>query len=332
MQLQFYSEGDQFAASTGSNVNNGAGTSTFDYPPTATSDLFITSKDGDPDPRVFEVGDVYEVSWSGMGGGATIVDAVVIRSDSAGDGGAVVFEGVDENGDVAQVVWTPDFDLNGWYFDNFSGGNSPGFYTTDQNSEYTHKYVCFAADTQIATPFGVQRADRLRVGDPVLTLDGGVQRLVWVGKKYLPSGCGQGPIEFEAGALGNDMPLRVSPMHRVLVRSPMAELLFGSHEVFVPAKIWSVVGRATHCAEAPVTYVHLMCHDHQVLWAQGVGCESLLASDMAQSVDRELAGIGTMRTARRALTLQEALVLFDADPSVQAVRAAENHRDMQWAA
>ncbi|ATG49617.1 hypothetical protein CEW89_19855 [Celeribacter ethanolicus] len=43
----------QFAASTGSNVNSGPGTSQFDYPPTSTNSLTIESQEGDESPYVF---------------------------------------------------------------------------------------------------------------------------------------------------------------------------------------------------------------------------------------------------------------------------------------
>lgn len=108
----------QFAAATGSNVNNGPGTSTFDYPPQSTSNLVITSQAGDSTPFIFSPGDTYTISFSGNGG-TTINNATVLRSDDIDMGGdqgyAVVFEGIDTNGDLTQVVWTPEFDLETWY-------------------------------------------------------------------------------------------------------------------------------------------------------------------------------------------------------------------------
>ena len=119
---------NEFALSTGSNVNSSPGRSKFDYPPTSSTNLTVTSQEGDTDPNLFEVGETYTVSWSVASSG-TILDATVIRSDDApsGGGGVIVFEGLDENGNLAQVVWTPSFDLETWYFDNFNGGCHPNF-------------------------------------------------------------------------------------------------------------------------------------------------------------------------------------------------------------
>ena len=37
----------------------------------------------------------------------------------------------DENGDPAQIIWTPDFNLEGWYWDNYTPNLEPGFYVVD---------------------------------------------------------------------------------------------------------------------------------------------------------------------------------------------------------
>lgn len=175
MTLTIYALDDQFAASTGSNVNSGPGTSTFDYPPNSSKDLVISSQPGDPSPYIFSPGDTYTVSFGGNGG-ATIENATVIRSDPIsvnGDSGyAVVFEGLDSNGALVQVVWTPEFNLETWYWDHYSGGNPPGFYTADA-SPTTYQMVCFEAQTPIATPDGPRAAHLLRPGDRVMTRDHG---------------------------------------------------------------------------------------------------------------------------------------------------------------
>lgn len=72
---------NEFAAATGSNVDITASTSRFGNPPTGSKNLVITTKPGEDDPRLFEIGDTYDVSWGGQSGSGTIIDAVVIRSD-----------------------------------------------------------------------------------------------------------------------------------------------------------------------------------------------------------------------------------------------------------
>ncbi|MEZ5714708.1 MAG: hypothetical protein R3D85_05800 [Paracoccaceae bacterium] len=127
MAFSFYALDNEFAVSTGSNVNSSPGHSDFDYPPTSSRDLIITTHDDDDDPRLFEVGDTYDVSYGGPGGAHTLTDAVVIRSDAApGGGGVIVFEGLDEDGNLTQVVWTPDFDPGNLVFRQFRRRSAAG--------------------------------------------------------------------------------------------------------------------------------------------------------------------------------------------------------------
>lgn len=327
MVKTFYGIDTEFAASTGSNVNTGAGTSTFDYPPNGTFDLIVTSRPDDKNPNLFELGETYSVQFSGKGGGAILKDATVIRSDAAPDnGGIVVFEGANADGETVQVVWTPGFDLENWYWTNFDAGASPGFYTTDRDATYTHKYVCFAAETRIATPRGYIPAGDLSRGDAVFTLDGGHREILWAGSRAVTGSGANCPVVFEAGSFGNDRRLRLSPQHRVLLRSPLAELMFGSQEVLVPAK--SMINghkiRFTPCAA--ITYVHLLLDSHQILMAEGgAACESLLPGDMCETILAsempEIASAmapGLYRAARPILTFREARCIAGAGLPINA--------------
>lgn len=312
MAFSFYALDNEFAVATGGNVNYAPGLSRFDYPPTSSKDLVVTTKDGDTDPRHFELGDVYEVQFGGNGG-ATLTDAVVIRSDAApGSGGVIVFEGTDENGDLAQVVWSPGFDLETWYFNNFSGGNSPGFYTSDQNAAYSHEFVCFAAETRIATPQGQRRIDRLVPGDMVLTQDAGPQPVLWSGRRRVPGLGAMCPVTCAPGALGNSRHLRLSPQHRVLVSGPQVALHFGWDEVLVPVKAL-IDGQAIRRSPCSiVTYVHIRLAAHHLVRAEGAACETLLTGDAAARVlltADEPFSVPPMRSARPILTVREGTVL-----------------------
>lgn len=301
---------NEFAVATGGNVNTGPGISTFDYPPDGTFDLLVTSHEGDTNPNLFQIGESYTVSWTGNGGGGLLEDAVVVRSDLAPNGGGiVVFEGLDQNGDLAQVVWSPGFDLESWYWANFNHGASPGFYTTDRTASYTHQFVCFAAGTGIATPKGARRVETLEPGDRVETRDHGVQRVLWAGRRVVRGIGADAPVRFAPGSIGNRDMLLLSPQHRVMIRSPMAELLFGAHEVLVPAKAM-IDGRAIRAAPvARVTYVHLLLERHALLDAAGgAPCESLFPGDVTMGLLRaELPeGLPRYRAARLMLTYREA--------------------------
>lgn len=280
MAFQIFGIDNEFAAATGSNVDTSPGKSRFDNPPNGSKDLIITTKDGDPDPRLFEIGDTYEVSWGGSGGGGTILNAVVVRSDPApGGGGIIVFDGVDENGDPAQIIWTPGLDLEGWYSDNYNPSAEPEFFTTDQDAAYTHSFVCFADTTRIRTPQGEREAGLLQAGDLVTTLDGGDVPLLWTARWTGAGTADAAPVCFAPFSIGNRYALHLSQQHRVLVSSPRLQLLFGLEEALAPARAF-VNGHSIRLSECQeITYVHLMLPTHHILEAEGALCESLYLGD-----------------------------------------------------
>ncbi|MGC9420610.1 MAG: Hint domain-containing protein [Rhodovulum sp.] len=144
--------------------------------------------------------------------------------------------------------------------------------------------VCFAAGTRVATPAGPRAVETLRPGDAVLTLDGGVEPVLWAGETRVGAAAAMADrrlraIEIGPGALAASLPecpLRVSRQHRVLIRSPIAARMFGSAEVLIAAaQLEGLPG----IREAPVlgetVFVHLLLPDHAILLAEGVGAESL---------------------------------------------------------
>ena len=310
MPLTIYATDEEFAAATGNNVNITDNTSVFDNPPNAFSDLVITANEGDDDPRSFEIGDTYDLSWNGNGGGGTIEDATVVRSDMApGGGGIIVFEGYDEYGELTQIIWTPDFTLEKWYWDNYTPSAEPQFYVEDTDTTYTHEFICFAEDTRIETPLGGIRAGDAWEGDLLQTLDAGPQPAIWVHRRVVRGRGVNAPVLFTPGAIGNHAPLRLSQQHRVLVRSPMAELMFGSAEVLVPAKALAN-GDTIRIDPCPtVAYVHMLLPAHHLLFAEGALCESLLPGDIAQQRSDLPADRAAYLPARPVLSYAEAAAL-----------------------
>ncbi len=143
--------------------------------------------------------------------------------------------------------------------------------------------VCFARGALILTDRGERPVEDLCVGDRVQTLDHGWQPIRWTGWQSVDADalaqsdqfC---PIRIGAGALGQDLPhvdLVVSPQHRILVRSRIAQRMFGAAEVFVPAvRLLGLPGIAR--AEAvSVDYFHILLDRHEVLIANGAAAESL---------------------------------------------------------
>ncbi len=134
--------------------------------------------------------------------------------------------------------------------------------------------ICFAKGTRIRTPNGDVAIEHLQIGDRVVTLDHGPQVIRWIKATTVPGRGAYAPIRFRAGTLGNLRDLIVSPNHRMLVDTARAELLFGTSEVLVPAKAL-VDGKGVEIAPVDeVTYIHLMCDAHEVIYAEGAATES----------------------------------------------------------
>jgi hypothetical protein len=144
--------------------------------------------------------------------------------------------------------------------------------------------VCFLAGTLIETPDGPRAVQDLTAGMSVLTLDHGAQPIRWIGRSTV---CGLGrlaPIRIGAGVLGNRRDLLLSPNHRVLLRSTMAELCFGAHQVLVPAKalVDGVAVRQESMLRAE--YLHLMLDGHQMVFSEGIATETLFTGSMTQDI------------------------------------------------
>lgn len=155
---------------------------------------------------------------------------------------------------------------------------------------------CFVSGTMIATVDGMRPVETLKIGDLILTEDDGPQPLRWIGmRKVVAEGC-FAPIAIEANSLGDHGALRLSPQHRVLVRDPAAEILFGNAEVLIAAKDL-VNGASIRVVEGGhVTYVHILFDRHQVVRAEGLATESFLPgphvmNTMEEAVQAEILAI-----------------------------------------
>ncbi len=149
---------------------------------------------------------------------------------------------------------------------------------------------CFTRDTLIGSPSGSIPIHDLRKGDQVLTLDHGAQSVRWIGSRKLnrielartPR---LRPICIAAGALGCGLPkrdLRVSPQHRMLIRSTIADRVFGENEVFLPAtKLVGLPGITVDTTVRSVEYFHILLDRHEVLFAEGAPAESLFTGPEA---------------------------------------------------
>lgn len=144
--------------------------------------------------------------------------------------------------------------------------------------------ICFVTGTQILTPGGLVAVEDLVAGDRVVTRDHGAQPIRWIGSSTVSPGRmairpDLRPVLIRKGALGEEQPnrdMQLSRQHRVLIRDWRAEMLFGSGEgVLVPAVALCNDGTITEQRpDAPVTYVHMLFDDHEIVYADGIETES----------------------------------------------------------
>lgn len=183
---------------------------------------------------------------------------------------------------------------------------------------------CFVAGTMIRTPRGDVMVERLRPGDLVLTKDHGPQPLRWIGRRRVDAVGALAPIHIRRNTFGTHGPLRVSPLHRILIRDRLAELLFGEPEVLVCARDLVNDHSVRPRGGGQVTYVHLMFDQHQVIFSEGLPTESFLPGPQTnQLFEQEIVaeickifpeidpdtGRGYSPAARRTLKPYEAAVL-----------------------
>ena len=144
--------------------------------------------------------------------------------------------------------------------------------------------ICFAAGSLIATPQGELQVEDLRVGTGVLTRDHGIKEIRWIGVQKLGAAAlatnpNLRPIRVRAGALGKDTPtmdLLVSPQHRILLRSRIAQRMCGATEVLVAAKqLLQLEGVDIAHDMQEVEYYHFLLDHHEIVFANGAETESL---------------------------------------------------------
>lgn len=183
---------------------------------------------------------------------------------------------------------------------------------------------CFVAGTLIATPDGERPAEDLMPGDLVLTQDDGPQPLRWIGTRIVEATGDFAPIHIRAGTFGKHRDLLVSPLHRVLIRDNLAEILFGESEVLVAARDLVNDRSVLRREGGQVEYVHLMFDRHQVVFSEGLETESYLPGPQTSksfnagmleeisSIFPEIdpaTGKGYSQAARRTLKRYEANIL-----------------------
>ena len=155
---------------------------------------------------------------------------------------------------------------------------------------------CFTAGCRLRTDRGDIEVEKLVAGDLLITHPSGNQTacaalpIVRIFTRTVTSYSIRRnpklrPIRITAGALGLGLPKRdllVSRQHRMLVQSKIAERMFGSLEVLIPAiKLTTLPGIFVDENVEEVDYLHVLLDRHEVIFAESAPTESLFAGPEA---------------------------------------------------
>jgi hypothetical protein len=198
-------------------------------------------------------------------------DPIDLNVSSDGAGGAYIGEDPTYNTPIIDTSATNGINLSGFSASKLTIGAS----ATPDGVQPTAGTFCFLAGTHISTPTGEILVEDLNIGDIISTADGGVRKVIWIGKQTLSSiftPAKNLPVEITIGALGNNLPtrpLRVSPGHSLLV---------GGVFPIASALINDITVRQLIKEELPdtFTYYHIEVEDHALILAEGVPAETFL--------------------------------------------------------
>ncbi|RJE79731.1 Hint domain-containing protein [Paracoccus sp. JM45] len=151
--------------------------------------------------------------------------------------------------------------------------------------------VCFCAGTTIQTPTGARLIETLKAGDPVTIYDGSIRILRAINRRVL--GYNElstrpylWPVKIAAGALGNAVPaadLHVSPQHRILSNSQIATRMTGTSTLIAAKEFLNIKGVSQPQPDGPITYIHLVFDQHQIICAEGCWSESFFPGKQAMA-------------------------------------------------
>ncbi|GAB0120281.1 Hint domain-containing protein [Acidisoma sp. 7E03] len=133
--------------------------------------------------------------------------------------------------------------------------------------------ACFAAGTRLLTPEGLRLVEDLRPGDRLVTVEGAVLPIRWVGQRSLdctrhPAPAKVWPVRIAPHAFGPGQPARpllLSPDHAIFAEG-----------VLIPVKHLLNGDSIRQMRRRHVTYHHVELPRHAVILAEGLPAESYL--------------------------------------------------------
>ena len=170
------------------------------------------------------------------------------------------------------ITLTSDTQIKFQQFDNFFISSNPN--GSDGFAFDNISIECFLTGTHILTDKGEITVENLEIGDKVVTAEGKIETVKWIGYQTVkPEQVKQPlrgyPILIKAGALGNNLP------HRDLYVSPDHAMYFEGVLINAGALVNGTSIVKTEPTEA-FTYYHVELENHALLLAEGAHAESYL--------------------------------------------------------
>jgi hypothetical protein len=160
------------------------------------------------------------------------------------------------------------YEQNGQFYE-ITGNGNPTQITLDNST-----YPCFCAGTRISTPSGYVNVEDLQVGDAVMTADGAVVPVRWIGRRAVDlrfaDPISSLPIRIKAGALGNNLPVRdllVSADHAMFIDGMLVQ---------AGALVNGVTILRETGMEQRFTYYHIETPNHSLVLAEDAPTETFV--------------------------------------------------------
>lgn len=137
--------------------------------------------------------------------------------------------------------------------------------------------VFFAKGTRISIHDGSLRTiETLTAGDKVITRDGGMQEIRWIGHQTVRADSEFAPVIIKKGVLHNESDLILSPEHRLFIFQRQDQLGTGRAETLVRVR-HPVNGKDVVRMDASfVDYYQILFDEHHIIYAEGIAAESML--------------------------------------------------------
>lgn len=144
--------------------------------------------------------------------------------------------------------------------------------------------LAFARGTRITLQNGSLKAiEDISDQDVLLTRDGRGASVVGVLKEAVPATGRNTRVVIREGAFANDSELVVSAAHRLFVPARRSDLAPNGPDRMEPA--FKLVNGLTITSEAGGTteYLHILLNTHEIIYAEGIPCESFLLDATARA-------------------------------------------------